>query len=211
MTTGQRRGGAGPRNRDDRAGVGAAATARAAWAAWAAWTTAGAAAVLATSLPTARAYEDQATLDLGLGYAHAFASGLPASGAAVALGGSLGLGDVWTLRATLGWAAHPAAATGPPTTHVLTGGVELLYVVDVLRWVPYVGAGVDAVGTVSEAGSGVDLAAHAVLGLEWLASRAWLLGVDVRPYLLLSDAFASAPRFPVYLTVTVKAGVVLDL
>jgi hypothetical protein len=166
----------------------------------------------ASLLPSAaRAYEDQATLEIGLGYAHAFAGGLSASGPALAVAGSVGLGDVWTLRAMLGGSVHPAVSGETPTAAVPFGGVELLYVVDVLQWVPCVGLGIDVVGTVSATGVGADLAAHTVLGLDWLVSRAWLLGVDVRAYLLLSDLATGTPRFPVYLTFAVKTGVVFDL
>ena len=168
-------------------------------------------ALLAASgaLPSgARAYEDQLTLELGVGYAHAFTDGAtPGPGVPLSLAASIGLDDVWTVRATLAYALHP----GEPTMHIGLLGAELLYVVDILEVVPYFGVGVDALTTLSDGALGADFAAHVVVGADWLLSRTAYVGLDVRPYLLVSELFEADVRFPVYLTVLVRAGLVFDL
>jgi hypothetical protein len=162
----------------------------------------------AVSPPRARAYEDQLTLDVGVGYAHAFAgSAIPSSGVPLAITASVGLDDVWTVRATVAYALHP----GDPTVHLGVFGAELLYVVDILEVVPYFGAGVDALATLSEGAVGADFAAHVVLGADYLLSRSAYVGVDVRPYLIVSELFEADLRFPVYLTVFARVGLVFDL
>lgn len=163
----------------------------------------------AALLPSrALAYEDELTVDVGVGYAHAFASGaVPSSGVPLALTASVGLNDVWTLRATATYALHP----GDPTVQIGVLGAELLYIVDILEIVPYFGAGVDALASLSHGELGADFAAHLVLGADYLLSRSAYVGVDLRSYLLVSDLFATNPRFPVYLTVLARVGFVFDL
>ena len=155
-----------------------------------------------------RAYEDQLTLEFGVGYAHAFSDGaVPSSGLPLAIAASMGINDVWTVRASVAYALHP----GDPTVHVGVFGAELLYVVDILEVVPYFGAGLDALTTLSDGAVGADLGAHIVLGVDWLLSRSAYLGLDLRPYLLVSELFEADVRFPVYLTVLARAGLVFDL
>lgn len=130
---------------------------------------------------TARAYEDQWTLGVGLGYAHAFPHDAPHPGALAELSASLGLDPVWSVRARLSAAFHP------DDDHALyrgMGGGELLYMIDVLELVPSFGLGVDAMASRSAGATRGDFALHAVLGLDYLLSRTLTLGFDVRPYLL---------------------------
>jgi hypothetical protein len=171
-----------------------------------------AAALIATAPASrAHAYEDQYTLGLGLGYAHAFPSGAPHPGALVELSASSGLDATWTMRARLSAAWHPSE-------HALyrgIGGAELLYMIDVLELVPSLGLGLDAVLTrVPVAGDDVDdgvelrgdLAAHVVLGLDYLLSRELSFGLDVRPHLLIT----SLDDEPFYLTITASLVWVFD-
>ncbi len=164
---------------------------------------------LAVCAPSpARAYEDQLTLELGVGYAHAFSDGaVPGSGLPLAIAASIGINDVWAVRASVAYALHP----GDPTVHLGVFGAELLYVVDILEIVPYFGVGIDALTSLSDGALGADLGAHIVLGVDWLLSRNAYLGLDVRPYLLVSELFEADVRFPVYLTVLARAGLVFDL
>jgi hypothetical protein len=157
----------------------------------------------------ARAYEDQYTLGIGLGYAHAFPSGAPHPGALVELTASSGLAATWTARARISAAWHP----GDPGLYRGLGGAELLYMIDVLELVPALGLGLDGLLTrLPAAANGEaaelrgDFAAHAVLGLDYLVSRALSLGLDVRPHLLLT----ALDDEPLYLTVSVSAIWVLD-
>jgi hypothetical protein len=149
----------------------------------------------------ALAYEDQATLGLGLGYAHAFALS-PAPGAAVALAASLGLGQTLTARALAGYALHP----GQRPLHVGLAGAELLYVIDVIELVPWLGLGADGVLRAQAGELEPQLAAHAVLGLDYLLSRELTLSLELRPYVLLTDLDGA----PVYGAVIVSASWMLD-
>jgi hypothetical protein len=146
----------------------------------------------------ARAYEDQLTLGLGAGYAHAAASGLPRSGAAVELSASAGLAPAWSVRTRAAYALHP----GDRALHVALLDGELLYLIDVLQLVPYFGAGAGGIARAGAIEFDVDASAHLVLGLDYLVSRAVTLELEARPYLILTEL----ARDPFYLTIT--AGVV---
>lgn len=160
-------------------------------------------AVAAGATGRAQAYEDQLTLGLGLGYAAVVTNGLPPHGALAQVSASVGLDDVWTVQASLSYALHP----GSEPLHVGIVGAELIYVVDVLEVVPFFGLGADAIGTIHAGNAGVDAAAHAILGVDYLASRTWLVGLDVRPYVL----FTRLSTEPVYITVSARASLIFDL
>ena len=157
---------------------------------------------LLLSAGPAHAYEDQATLGLGVGYAHAFGIE-PAPGAAVALSGSLGLGQTLTARALAGYALHPASEHA---LHVALVGTELVYLIDVIELVPWFGLGVDGLLRASAGELQPELAAHAVLGLDYLWSRELTLSLELRPYLLLTDLEGA----PAYGAVIVSASWMLD-
>lgn len=146
----------------------------------------------------ARAYEDQLTLGFGAGYAHAAASSLPRNGVLFDVSASTGLGPVWSLRGRASYAVHPAARP----LHVTLLDAEVLYLIDVLEIVPYFGVGAGATGRVRDGVLGVDATVHAVIGLDYLLSRALTLELDARPYLLMTELDGA----PVYFGVT--AGVV---
>jgi len=130
----------------------------------------------------ARAYEDQATLGFGVGWlgAPAAATGVPRNAVSLDVTGTLGVSDGWSLGAHVAYGLHPA----DPLLHSVIGGVELLYMVDVLQIVPTLGVGVDAFLSVRDGHAGADLAAHALLRLDYLLSRKLMLGADVRVYAL---------------------------
>lgn len=153
--------------------------------------------------PPARAYEEQLSLGVGLGYAHAVSDGLPEHGAAVGLEASVGLDDIWTVRSGLRYAFHP---DDRPLSMFLADA-ELLYVVDVFEWVPYFGAGLDALGALRAGAFDVDFGLHPVLGLDWLPERNLAFGVTVRPVFLVT----ALDRDPVYFTFTVSGAVLFEL
>jgi len=157
--------------------------------------------VLLSTRPAA-AYEDQATLGLGLGYAHAFGID-PSPGAAIALSASLGLGQSWSARALAGYALHPAS--GHPL-HVGLAGAELVYLIDVIEVVPWFGLGADGVLRALRGELEPELAAHAVVGLDYLWSRELTLSLELRPYVILTDLEGA----PVYGAVIVSAVWMLD-
>lgn len=161
---------------------------------------------LSMLLPSeARAYEDQLTLGVDTGYALVLVDGA-SHGWTAGLDASVGLGDLFSLRGRAGYAFHPQGGG----LHVAAAGAEVLYLLDVLEWVPYFGIGADGFFMAREGNNRGDLGLHGVLGVEWLASRDWLLGLDIRPY-VLPLAFRDAPLEPIYLTVTLRYSLIFDL
>lgn len=133
---------------------------------------------------SARAYEDQASLDLALGYA-AVVKGVelhPHLGSAD-IGASLGIRDFLVLRAALGYGVLPERKR--KTQQAVRARIELAYLVDVLKWVPFFGLGIGVWGVQRPGEFSFYPAGHGVLGLDWLVTRAWTLGVDVRLGMLL--------------------------
>jgi hypothetical protein len=153
----------------------------------------------------AQAYEDQVTLGVGLGYAYATRSDQPHHGATVTAFTTLGLGPSWSARGLFSYGLHPAQASRSR----LDLAAELLYLIDVVELVPYVGAGIDALGTWTEGGPSFrpDFALHPVVGADWLVSRDLLIGLDVRPLFVLTDA----KRELLYLNVMLTGSLALDL
>ena len=151
------------------------------------------------------AYEDQLGLGVQLAYAHATDSSLPHSGALLGLEASLGLDDIWSVRGFASYSVHP----GTPTLSVAVLGAELLYLVDILEIVPYFGAGLDALGRWTSGGGGfsAEFGVHPVVGLDWLPSRVWTLGIEARPVFVVT----SWSREPIYVTAGVNAALLFDL
>jgi len=151
------------------------------------------------------AYEDQFTLGVDLGYAHASAGRLPHPGAALGVEASIGLNDVWSVRGIASYSLHP----GPTSLSIVGLGAELLYLVDVFEFVPYFGAGCDVLGSwyTGSHGLGAEFAVHPVFGIDVLLSREVALGLSARPMFLLS----ALSREPIYLTVSLGALLLLDL
>jgi hypothetical protein len=152
--------------------------------------------------PRVHAYEDQRTVGLGLGYAHAVSDALPGPGASIDLSASVGLNAVWTARAHLTYGLHP----GSKPLHVGVIAAELLYVIDILEFVPYFGAGLGAVGQAYAGAFNAYPAAHAVAGIDYLLSRALALELDARAHLLLT----ALQDEPLYLTATLSVVWILD-
>ena len=137
----------------------------------------------------ARAYEDQYTLGIGLGYAHAFPEAAPHPGALAELNASLGLDPIWTARVRVAGAWHPSENA----LYRGLAGAELLYMIDILELVPSLGVGVDGLLTrvpaaAPDGDSALrgDLAANLVLGLDYLLSRDLSLTFEARPFLLVT-------------------------
>lgn len=163
---------------------------------------------------TARAYEDQVGVALGAGYAAvASDNALPHHGLALQLEAGVGLGDTWEVRALVAYGAH----FDDGTLHRVSGGVELVYLLDILEFVPFFGLGVDAPVSIWDRDAGtetwVDFAGHAVVGLDWLVSRQWALGLEVRPYLLFTSMSDQPPRpaDPVWVTAVLRAQMLFEI
>lgn len=157
--------------------------------------------------PGAHAYEDQATLGVDLGWSGAPSAqaGVPRHGATLGVSGTWGLGDTWALGARLAYALHPADAP----LHVGVAGVEVLYLVDVLSVVPSLGVGIDGFFGIRDGRLGADLAVHALLSFDYLMSRRWLLGVDVRAF-ALPFAFDDGGLSPFAMQASVRLSATFD-
>lgn len=138
---------------------------------------AGALAALTWLAPAeARAYEDQVALSVDANYAYA-QHGIPTHGAGVGISAGIGLGDTFTLVFRGGYAAHPGRET---TAHVLSLTAEALYIVDILTWVPFFGAGVDGHLQLRDGTTRGNFEVHGIVGLDYLHSRSLAFGLDVR-------------------------------
>ena len=142
------------------------------------------------------AYEDQLTIGVGTGYAHSISDTEPASGARLEISGSTGLNLAWTARARLSYGFHPAA----DALHVGMAAVELLYLIDVVEFVPHFGAGASVLGSARDDVWRAYPAVHGVLGVDYLMSRELTLELDLSAHARVT----ALDTDPLYLTATVS-------
>jgi hypothetical protein len=142
----------------------------------------------------AHAYERQQHLGVSAG-GMAFSP----NGGGTTLGGNLGLhynyglSDAFTLVLEADASAFPlgtAPKTPPPQPSIVTtGGVGLVYVFDVLRWVPYagglVGAGYFTGGYLPKGVGALDLELAA--GLDYQITRTWTVGAAYRQHFFVTQ------------------------
>jgi hypothetical protein len=132
---------------------------------------------------SARAYEEQASLDGAAGVAIVpHAETLSPVGTELSLGGTLGVSDMFLARAQLGYAA---LFDNGSAQHVGRARAEFAYLLDVLQVVPFFGVGANL--WLYEADDAVRArpGVHLLVGVDYLWSRAWTFGLDVRPGLVL--------------------------
>lgn len=155
----------------------------------------------------AAAYDHQVTLDVGAGWGFAPALEMgPNHGPAFGLSTGIGFDDTWGLGVVAGWAVHPAFTDSSEPLQVGLFGVEALYYLDIFVVVPFFGLGVDALTTFDGNEWRVDFAAHARVSVDWLVSREVALGLDVRPYILVT----ALELDPIYITAQLRLSVLLD-
>ena len=131
----------------------------------------------------AHAYEEQASLDMALGYASLVGSDYRLrQGAAAELGAGVGVSEHVVLRGNVGYATLVGRDDIQPTGRLR---IEALYLLDVLQVVPFFGLGA-TVTTADDSAARVPLRAggHLLLGVDYLLSRSWVFGVDLRSALL---------------------------
>lgn len=160
-----------------------------------------------TALPSvASAYEDKLVLTLDVGYAAALANDdLPTHAFSGGIGLDFGIRDAWSLRLRVAQAYHPSSEP----LHVTIAGIEAVYLLDILQFVPFFGVGLDGIATVYDGDFGIDLGLHIVAGGDWLLARKWLLGFAVRAY-FLPFSLADNGVDPVYLSASLKVGIVFE-
>ena len=163
-------------------------------------------AALAALPSTAWAYEDQATLGLAVGYAGIPGSDtLPPDGVDIGLSAGGGLGDAWSIQGLLSYNIFP----GDRPLHLGMAGLETVYALDIVRFVPLIGFGLDGLLTVRDRGSHGDFALHVLLGVDYLINPRWLIGADARGYWVATNA--QSPLDPFIVTAGVRVGVRFDL
>ena len=154
----------------------------------------------------ARAYEDQATLGIAVGYAGLSPRDqLPQNGVNVALSGGGGLGDSWSIQGLLSYSVFPDSRP----FHMGMAGLETVYALDIVRFVPLIGFGLDGILSVRERATRGDFALHALLGIDFLVDRRWIVGADFRGFWVATNA--SSPLGPFIITAAIRLGVRFDL
>ena len=154
----------------------------------------------------ASAYEDRLTLDASVGY-----SGLPGSdelpehGAHFGLSAGWGINDAWGIQGNLGFSRHPDSS--PLNIGLI--GLETTYLLDIVRFVPFFGAGIDGLMTVRDRQVQGDFGLHALIGVDFLINPKWLVGVASRLYWIPADL--SSDLEPFMFIVAVHAGYRFDL
>ncbi|MCB9667288.1 MAG: hypothetical protein H6715_04100 [Myxococcales bacterium] len=162
-----------------------------------------AAATLWVAAP-ALAYQDQISLGVEAGYAGQFGdNALGDHGVALGLSSALGLDDTWMVRAHALYAYHP----GTLPWHASLFGAELIYVLDVIEWIPFFGLGAHGMLNVADGEVSADGAGNLVLGLDYVLSRDTVVGLDIRPFVVLS----ALETRPAYLTVTLRLEWLFDM
>jgi hypothetical protein len=162
--------------------------------------------LLAGAPPEARAYEDQATVGLAVGYAGLPQQNeLPNDGVNVALSAGGGIGDAWSIQGLVSYSAYPDAIP----LHMGMAGLETVYALDIVRFVPLIGAGLDGVLSVRERNTRGDFALHVLLGIDFLVNRRWIVGADARGFWVATNA--KSPLGPFIVTAALRLGFRFDV
>ncbi len=166
----------------------------------------GSLALLASLASTAKAYEDQATVGLAVGYAGMpGAESGPKNGADIALSAGGGLGDAWSIQGLIGY----DVLIDDPPMHVGMAGLETVYALDIVRFVPLIGAGLDGLLTVRDRGAHGDFALHALLGVDFLINPRWIIGADARVFWIAT--YKKSPLDQFMVTAALRVGVRFDV
>jgi hypothetical protein len=133
----------------------------------------------------ASAFERQWHVGLDGGYALGAFPGANVSGFDVGVHGTYGLTDAFNLRLHADLSAFDLPA--PRTSALLVNtGLGAEYVIDILRWVPYVGVTAGPNVMLVQDGSTVPhLGVEVLGGLGYQLSRSWSVGGEARYRLLL--------------------------
>lgn len=162
---------------------------------------------VASAPSTARAYEGQAGLWAAAGYTGIVGNTpLPPHAVHLGVGVGVGLDDTWELRGRLDYGFHMDAA------HRAAASVDLVYVLDVLSVVPYLGIGAGGALTVLSPSLGLgdvrgDFVTSVLLGLDVLLDRTWTIGVEIRPTFAVTHFDAE----PFALSALARAQVLLEI
>ncbi len=158
-------------------------------------------------LPSAaRAYEDRATLGAAVGYAGLVdADDLPSNAAHFALSAGGGVGDAWSIHGLL---SH-SIFFDDRRLQLSMAGLETVYALDIVRFVPLLGAGMDGILSVRSREPRGGFALHALLGFDFLVNRRWTVGADARGFWVATHR--NSRLGPFMGTVALRASVRFDL
>ncbi len=156
---------------------------------------------------SALAYDHQMTLGAAAGWGVAPTFSAPDNGPNLALSSTIGFDDTWGMGVYAAWAVHPPF-NGGRAVQVGFAGVEGLYYIDILQVVPFFGVGVDVLPTYDGNTDrwNADFAAHLRASVDYLLSREVVIGLDVRPYVLLTALSTQ----PVYISFMARVSYVFD-
>lgn len=156
------------------------------------------------------AYEDMATVSLGVGGSFLLAPDDPTGccGPSLSALGALPVGRYFAIQVGLSSSFIP----GPADLTSVGVFAELLARIDIIEWVPIFGVGLSSVATFSQVGGpAAEFGAHLLLGIDHLLSRAFLVGVDLRPRIVFAAAGNDGRLDPVQLSVLFRATWRFDL
>jgi hypothetical protein len=154
---------------------------------------------------TAAAYEDQATLALEVGWAGIPSSStLPRNGIDVGLSAGFGITDAWGIQGVVSYNVFPDERR----LEMGVAGLEAIYLLDIVRFVPLFGFGLDGMVSGRAHRTRGDFALHALLGFDYLISDRWLVGLAARGYWVATNANSFLDPFIV--TVAARVGVRFD-
>lgn len=168
----------------------------------------GAAAIaLVAASGTARASEGVKHVGVQAGFAGVSGSEGSFSGFGGAITGRYDFTDAWSIALNATATNNQVVAKGG-RSWVFSQAAGLVYSLDVIQFVPYIGGNV---GVYELTGGGLPktdlrLGAQLVVGLDWMLTRDWTLGLEIREHVLPKDLLDSPSNpTPFYTTMFVKA------
>lgn len=172
----------------------------------AALTTLAALACATTTSDRAEAAEGLKSFGVQAGFSGVSGSEGQFGGYGGAIAGTLGLGDTFALIGNASFTSNQVTAVGGRSL-VASQAIGLRYALDVIQFVPYVGV---LAASYELSGGGLastqfKVGAQIALGVDYLASRKWLVGLELRTHALPNDIVSSPSNpTPFYVTTFVK-------
>jgi hypothetical protein len=130
---------------------------------------------------------------------------LPGNGLDFALSAGGGIGDAWSIQGLLSHNVYFRDGT----LNMSMAGVETVYALDIVRFVPLIGFGIDGILSVRERNPRGDFALHVLLGVDFLINPRWIIGADARGFWVATNAKSQLSAFVV--TAALRVGIRFDL
>ncbi|MEM7434022.1 MAG: outer membrane beta-barrel protein [Myxococcota bacterium] len=154
----------------------------------------------------ARAYERQLTVAAEVGWAGIpNSNNLPLNGVNAGVTVGYGINDAWGVRGLANF--NLLFDDRRLRTGII--GAEAIYLLDIVRFVPIFGFGLDAMVSGFDGRTRGDFAMHALLGVDFLIDPRWLVGADARIFWVTTNgrSFLDA----LFFTAGVRVGVTFDV